>query len=60
MTANRFQFVLKSGAPIRLVETVGNTADGRVAFSELTLIGRNTLILLKKLRELTKISSMMV
>ena len=34
MTANEFQFVLKDSAG-HIVETVGNTADGRVAFSEL-------------------------
>ena len=34
LTANEFQFVLKDSAG-HIVETVGNTADGRVAFSEL-------------------------
>lgn len=34
LTANEFQFVLKDNAG-HIVETVGNTADGRVAFSEL-------------------------
>lgn len=34
LTANEFQFVLKDRAG-HIVETVGNTADGRVAFSEL-------------------------
>ena len=34
LTANEFQFVLKDSAG-HVVETVGNTADGRVAFSEL-------------------------
>ena len=34
LTANEFQFVLKDSAG-HIVETVGNTADGHVAFSEL-------------------------
>ena len=34
LTANEFQFVRKDSAG-HIVETVGNTADGRVAFSEL-------------------------
>ena len=34
LTANEFQFVLKDSAG-HIVETVGNTPDGRVAFSEL-------------------------
>ena len=34
LTANEFQFVLKDSAG-HIVETVGNTADGRVVFSEL-------------------------
>ena len=34
LTANEFQFVLKDSAG-HIVETVGNTSDGRVAFSEL-------------------------
>lgn len=34
LTANEFQFVLKDSAG-HIVETVGNTTDGRVAFSEL-------------------------
>ena len=34
LTANEFQFVLKDSAG-HIVETVGNTADSRVAFSEL-------------------------
>lgn len=34
LNANEFQFVLKDSAG-HIVETVGNTADGRVAFSEL-------------------------
>lgn len=34
LTANEIQFVLKDSAG-HIVETVGNTADGRVAFSEL-------------------------
>ena len=60
LTANEFQFVLKDSAG-HIVETVGNTADGRVALVNFTLIRQElTLILLKKLRELTKISSMMV
>ncbi len=45
LTANEFQFVLKDSAG-HIVETVGNTADGRAAFKvnftlirqELTLI----------------------
>ena len=35
LTANEFQFVLKDSAG-HVVETVGNTADGHVNFSELT------------------------
>ena len=39
LTANEFQFVLKDSAG-HIVETVGNTADGRVAFSELLLFDK--------------------
>ena len=41
LTANEFQFVLKDSAG-HIVETVGNTSDGRVAFSELHFVKAGT------------------
>ena len=60
LTANEFQFVLKDSAG-HIVETVGNTADGRVAFSELHFDKAGTYTYtVEEVKELTKISSMMV